>query len=251
MLQHWRRWAVRKFVARTELNRKLRREVEKAQSAAVIAAHHLERRMGTSSTDDEPRAQGNGTHRSDSSLARKHLDAVQGQMTSLGNLSEDVDYVLQLQIRAELCRSHLEQARQGLVHPKAALATLHSLTGSPPKRQAAAPRLPPVSASDRWRPTPSAGKQPDEQSSVSAKYLVTDGPTTTQQYRVLAKKAVVRVGADPDSAVIEELPGGTVVTAAEEKLVAGHTRVRVGDGRWVSKVTAKGKVLLDELAPEQ
>ncbi len=251
MLQHWRRWAVRKFAARTELNRKLRREVEKAQSAAVIAAHHLERRMGSSGTDVEPHEQGNGAHRSGSSSARPHLDAVQRQMISLGDVSEDVDYVLQLQKRAELCQSHLEKARQGLMHPKAALATLHSLTGSPPKRQAAAPRLPPVSASDRWRPTPRAGKQADTQPSASAKYLVTDSPTMAQQYAVLAKKAVVRVDADPDSPLVEELLRGTVVTAAEEKVVAGHTRVRVGDSRWVSKVTAKGKVLLEELTPQQ
>ena len=242
---------MRKFAARTELNRKLRREVEKAQSAAVIAAHHLERRMGARSVDSDARERGNGTHRSGSSSARRHLDVVQGQMTSLGDLSEDADYVLQLQKRAELCQSHLEKARQGLVHPKAALATLHSLTGSPPKRNPAPPKLPPVSAADRWRPSARADKQANRQPDVSAKYLVSESSTTTQQYSVLAKKAVVRADADPESSLVEELPQGTVVTAAEETLVAGHTRVRVGDGRWVSKVTAKGKVLLEELEPQQ
>ena len=249
MLQHWRRWAVRKLATRTEINRKLRREVEKARAAAVIAAHHLERRMGALSPDVEAPERGNGTHRSGSTSARQHLDAV--QMTSLGDLPVDAGYVLQLQQRAELCQNHLEKARQGLVHPKAALATLHSLTGSPPKRQAAAPKLPPVSASDRWRPTPRVGKQDIRQPDVSSKYLVPDGSAAARQYAVLAKKAVVRVDADPESALVDELPRGAVVTGTEEKLAAGHARVRVGDGRWVSKVTAKGKVLLEALDPQQ
>ena len=247
MLQHWRRWAVRKFAARTEINRKLQREVEKARAAAVIAAHHFERRMGATSPNVEARERGNGTHHSSRTSARPYLDAV--QMTSLGDLPVDARNVLQLQQRAEVCRSHLEKANQGLVHPKVALATLHSLTGSPPNRQAAAPKLPPVSASDHWHPTPRAGKQDIRQPDVSGKYLV-PGSTAAQQYSVLAKKAVVRIDADPESALVEELPRGTVVTGTEEKLVAGHARIRIGDGRWVSKVTAKGKVLLEALDPQ-
>jgi hypothetical protein len=265
MLQYWRRWAVQKFAARTEVNRKLRREVEKAQSAAVIAAHHLERRMGATaaagSAESVPglhHEHGSGTHRSGSTSARQHLDGVQGQVAVLGDLSEDVDYVLQLQKRAELCQSHLEKARRGQVKPKAALATLHSLTGSPPKRQSQAPKLPPVSAADRWRPTPRGGRDKaggGSSKAVSAKYLVTDADADShaaeQTYTVLGKKALVRIGADPESTIIEELPGGTVVHGLEEKLQGGHSRIRVGEDRWVSRVTAKGKVLLEELSPQK
>ena len=62
---------------------------------------------------------------------------------------------------------------------------------------------------------------------------------------------MVRVSADPDSAMVEELDRGAVVSAVEEQIVGGHTRVRVGEDRWVSRVTAKGKVLLGKIAQQE
>ncbi|MDA8539130.1 hypothetical protein N9K47_00130 [bacterium] len=85
--------------------------------------------------------------------------------------------------------------------------------------------------------------------SVKTGGTTADEDEVEQQYVVSAKKAVVRSGADPESSLVEGLPKGAVVAAAEEKLVAGHTRVRVGSDRWVSKVTGKGKVLLEDLGP--
>ena len=74
-------------------------------------------------------------------------------------------------------------------------------------------------------------------------------PTQEQikQYKVLGKKAVVRAGADPNSDKVDEVMGGTIVTALEEAVVDGHTRVRTGKDRWMSRTTAKGKVLLEPL----
>ena len=253
-VQFWRRWALALYTNRTEINRKLRREVEKAQTAAVIAAHHLERRMQDGAADyrEQQRQNGSTSHRSGSSSARQaHLAGMQGQVAALGDFSEDVEHVLELQKVAELCQNHLEQARQGVVKPKAALVTLHSLTGSPPKRQAVQ-QLPPVSTADRWRPTPrgsARSAKKNAKKSAALKYLVPEPEPA--QYTILAKKAVVRVSADPESAMIEELSFGAVVTGFEARVVDGHTRVRVGEDRWVSRVTAKGKVLLEEMASQE
>ena len=66
---------------------------------------------------------------------------------------------------------------------------------------------------------------------------------------VTVAEATVRTKKDVHSNVRDKLPVGTVVTVLEQAECDGHARVRIGENRWVSRETAKGRVLL-KLAAE-
>jgi hypothetical protein len=81
----------------------------------------------------------------------------------------------------------------------------------------------------------------------------TDGEYTTVgraprhvlRYRVVANKAVIRAGMEISSEQVGELNEGDIVDGWEEMVTdEGHTRLRISENEWVSRITARGKILL-------
>ena len=68
-----------------------------------------------------------------------------------------------------------------------------------------------------------------------------------QLYAVNGQRAIVRSGAALDSTKIGTIPGGTIVTALDERMIDNTMRVCIGRDRWVTRITSRGKVLLKDL----
>lgn len=70
-------------------------------------------------------------------------------------------------------------------------------------------------------------------------------PRHVLRYRVVASKAVIREGMEISSAEVGELVEGDIVDGWEELVTdEGHTRLRISENEWVSRLTARGNVLL-------
>jgi hypothetical protein len=70
-------------------------------------------------------------------------------------------------------------------------------------------------------------------------------PRHVLRYRVVANKAVIREGMAISSAQVGELVEGDIVDGWEEMVTdEGHTRLRISENEWVSRLTARGKMLL-------
>ena len=70
-------------------------------------------------------------------------------------------------------------------------------------------------------------------------------PRHVVRYRVVANRAVIRAGMEISCAQVGELVKGDIVDGWEEMgTEEGHTRLRISENEWVSRVTASGKTLL-------
>jgi hypothetical protein len=72
---------------------------------------------------------------------------------------------------------------------------------------------------------------------------------------VVADQATVHAEASQASNIVGSLGRGMVVTALEEQVVEGYTRIRIGSqksgGPWIDRITHTGEVILEEVLAEQ
>eukprot|EP01043_Picozoa_sp_COSAG02_P003016 COSAG02_NODE_71_length_42019_cov_36.443893_19_plen_3171_part_00 len=76
-----------------------------------------------------------------------------------------------------------------------------------------------------------------------------------KMYMVVADQATVHAEASQASNIVGSLGRGMVVTALEEQVVEGYTRIRIGSqksgGPWIDRITHTGEVILEEVLAEE
>ena len=74
----------------------------------------------------------------------------------------------------------------------------------------------------------------------------------TEELLVAVEETTVRKKRDVHSLLVgDKLPVGTLVAVLEQAQCDGHVRVRIGENRWVSRETARGRVLLGPVGDEE
>lgn len=67
----------------------------------------------------------------------------------------------------------------------------------------------------------------------------------------IVEKATVRSGPGVSSKKrVPSMQVGDIVQVYEQRQVDGHQRVRIGQSRWISRVTASGTVLTEPVPPK-